>query len=375
MSELKVNSIVDANSGNTTQINGMTPTADSLQGFRNRIINGDMRIDQRNAGASVTNATSTDYSVDRWNISGGVATKFTAQRSTIVPTGFTNSLLITSSSAYSIGASDYNYLMQGIEGFNVADLGWGTANAQSITLSFWVRSSLTGTFGGTIRNLISGATRAYPFTFSISSANTYEYKTITIPGDTTGIWATDNSNSLTVCFGFGAGSTFSGTAGVWAGSNLISATGAVSLVGTNGATFNITGVQLEAGSVATPFERRPYGTELALCQRYYYRSTIGGSEVYGAGHCQATTSFRLFTPFPTTMRTSPTAVEQTGTAANYTVFVTGNTTCSSVPSFGGVTEYGAQTNFTVASGLTAGNGGQARSAPGVTSFLAWSAEL
>jgi hypothetical protein len=138
---------------------------------------------------------------------------------------------------------------------------------------------------------------------------------------------------------------------------------------------NLTRVKLSPGTEASGFVARPYGTELALCQRYYYRSTIGGSEVYGAGHCQATTSFRLFTPFPTTMRTSPTAVEQTGTAANYTVFVTGNTTCSSVPSFGGVTEYGAQTNFTVASGLTAGNGGQARSASGVTSFLAWSAEL
>jgi hypothetical protein len=245
--------------------NGITFPDGSLQAaaaspyvLKNRIINGDMRIDQRNAGASVANTTSTLYSVDRWNISGGAATKFTAQRSTVVPTGFTNSLLITSSSAYSIGASDYNYLMQGIEGFNVADLNWGTANAQSVTLSFWARSSLTGTFGGTIRNLISSATRSYPFTFTINSANTYEYKTITIPGDTSGSWATDNSNSLTVCFSFGTGSTFSGTSGAWASSNLVSSTGATSLVGTNGATFYITGVQLEVGTSATPFERRLY---------------------------------------------------------------------------------------------------------------------
>ena len=162
-------------------------------------------------------------------------------------------------------------LLQSIEGYNVGDLAFGTASAKSITLSFWVRSSLTGTFGGVIKNTGAG-TRSYPFTYSISSANTWEQKTITIAGDTSGSWATDNSCGMQVLFGLGVGSTYSGTAGAWAGSNLISATGAVSVLGTLNATWYITGVQLESGSTATDFERRPFATELSLCQRYYEKS-------------------------------------------------------------------------------------------------------
>jgi hypothetical protein len=210
--------------------------------------------------------------LDRFAFAGSVASKFTAQRSTTAPSGFTNSLLITSSSAYTVGASDFFYVMQGIEGFNVSDLAFGSASAQSITISFWVRSSLTGTFGGAVRNKIAGADRSYPFSYSISASNTWEKKTITVAGDTSGTWTTDNSCSITVCIGLGVGTTFSGTAGAWAGSNLVSSSGATSVVGTNGATFYITGVQLETGSTATEFERRPIGTELALCKRYYDKS-------------------------------------------------------------------------------------------------------
>jgi hypothetical protein len=233
--------------------------------FRNRIINGDMRIDQRNAGASVAN---NGYAVDRFlTFRDGASVAISAQRSTVAPVGFTNSLLHTTTTAGTQGSAEAVGVQQRVEGFNVADLGWGTANAQAVTLSFWTRSSLTGTFSGSVTN--SAFNRSYPFTYSISAANTWEYKTITIPGDTTGTWLTDNGIGLRVYWDMGSGSIVRGTAGAWAGAGLVGATGAVSVVGTSGATFYITGVQLEAGSVATPFERRPFGTELQLCQRYY----------------------------------------------------------------------------------------------------------
>ena len=282
MSTLATNAITDASGGNTASINGQTPTESNMAG-RNRIINGDMRIDQRNAGASYT-SDGNGYSLDRWMAQSKVGSKYTVQQSSDVPAGFTTSLKVTSSSAYSVGANDYFNVNQRVEGFNIADFGWGTANAQTITVSFWVKSSLTGTFGGSIRG--ASFSRSYPFTYSISAANTWEQKTVTIAGDTYGTWLTTNGIGLQLAFGLGTGATYTGTAGAWASSSAISATGAVSVVGTSGATFYLTGVQLEAGSVATPFERRQYGQELQLAQRYYEKgkgdargATNGSSQV------------------------------------------------------------------------------------------------
>jgi hypothetical protein len=249
-------------------------------GMRNRLINGDMRIDQRNAGASVTPTSTNTYTLDRWSTLLSQASKFSVQQnaaSVTPPVGFSKYLGFTSASAYSVLTGDYFASVQYIEGNNVADLAWGTANAQTITLSFWVRSSLTGTFGGALRN--GAGTRSYPFTYTINSANTWEKETITIAGDTSGTWATDNTAAIGVQFGLGVGATYSGTAGAWAGTLYLSATGATSVVGTNGATFYITGVQLEKGSTATSFDYRPYGTELALCQRYFEKSNSIGTVV------------------------------------------------------------------------------------------------
>jgi hypothetical protein len=378
MSELKVNSIVDANSGNTAQINGMTPTADSLQGFRNRILNGGMVIDQRHAGAAVNADSATNpYTVDRWrSLALTGSGQFSVQQSTTAPTGFTNSLLFTSLAATSVGASDAFGFRQAIEGLNCADLGFGTAAASSVTLSFWVRSSLTGTFGGSLAN--NAANRSYPFVYTVSSANTWEQKTVTVPGDTTGTWATNNTTGINVWFGLGVGATRSGTAGAWAASDFRSATGAVSLIGTSGATFYITGAQLEAGSVATPFERRPFGTELALCQRYYYRlvPAASSSNTLGVGRAELSTVANTLIFFPTVMRAAPTGLEQSGTAGDYAVRFTngGIATCSSVPTFSDANTSNAAINLTVSSGLTGGQSVAGR-AVNTNAFLAWSAEL
>ena len=229
-----------------------------------------MRIDQRNAGASVT-PTDNQYSIDRWFCGQNVASKFSVQQnagSVTPPPGFSNYLGCTSLSAYTPTGSNYFYVAQAVEGFNLSDFAWGTSNARTVTLSFWVRSSLTGTFGGALSN----GSRAYPYTYTISAANTWEYKTITFAGDTSGTWNSTNGYGVAVRFSLGTGSTYAGTAGSWQSAELVTATGATSVVGTNGATFYITGVQLEAGTVATPFERRNYGQELALCQRYFEKS-------------------------------------------------------------------------------------------------------
>ena len=239
-------------------------------GMRNRIINGAMVIDQRNTGAAVTTNT---YCPDRWRVEQVSDGTFSAQQVSDAPTGFVKSLKWTTTTAdSSLAATQYATVRQGIEGYNTADLMWGTANAQAITISFWVKSSLTGTFGGIAGN--NAFNRSYPFTYSINSANTWEQKTVTISGDTSGTWETTNSAGIQLYFGLGVGSTYSGTAGAWTGSSLISVTGAVSVIGTLNATWQITGVQLERGSTASSFEYRPYGTELALCQRYYEKVLV-----------------------------------------------------------------------------------------------------
>jgi hypothetical protein len=293
--------IVLASDGTATaQLSSLNGGA--LSGARNRIINGDMRIDQRNAGASVTTAGS--FPVDRWNVQHTSDGAFSAQRSTVAPTSFNNSLGFTITTADSSLAANQQLCVQhNIEGFNAADFDFGTANAKTVTLSFWVRSSLTGTFGGSFKN--NAANRSYPFTYSISAANTWEYKSVSVSGDTTGTWLADNSIGLTVTFGLGVGSDRSGTAGAWNSNNNNSATGAVSVIGTLNATFYITGVQLEAGSVATPFERRSYGQELALCQRYY-------QGVSGVGRVSTSNGVEFWCKTPVLMRATPTAAIKSG---------------------------------------------------------------
>ena len=248
-----------------------------FMGMRNRIINGDMRIAQRGTSFAISDATAT-FTVDRWRIFENTDGAFTLSQDTTAPVGFQNSLkvLVTTADA-SVTSAQLAYVSQFIEGFNVADLGWGAAGAKTVTLSFWVRSSVTGTFGGGVIN--GDNNRSYPFTYAISVADTWEYKTVTIDGDTSGTWVTNSGVGLRLMFSMGSGSNFQGTAGQWNAAEDITATGETALVNTLNATWYVTGVQLEVGSVATPFERRPYGTELSLCQRYYQVIDLGDQGV------------------------------------------------------------------------------------------------
>ena len=309
----------------TTTINGSSPSITFSDGsaqtsatrpFQNRIINGAMVIDQRNAGASVT-PTNAQYTLDRWRAYLSQTSKYSVQQnagSVTPPTGFTNYLGVTSLSAYSVGASEFFSIQQFIEGFNVADLGWGTAQAKTVCLSFQVYSSLTGTFGGVLQN--DAQNRSYPFTYSIPTANTWTTISITVAGDTSGTWLTNNGRGIAVWFSLGTGSTLSGTAGSWSGSTFFSATGATSVVGTNGATFYITGVQLEVGSTATSFEYLDYGRSLIQCQRYYH--FLGGDTDYQSinnvvwySSSEAVGFFR----HPVQMRAAPTVAKSGNWAA------------------------------------------------------------
>lgn len=366
---------LSGNSGNTTldSSNGITFSDSSNQqyaaspyGLKNRIINGDMRIDQRNAGASVTPLTSGDwYATDRWRYYIDQSSKFSSQQSSVAPSGFVNSILVTSLSSYSVASGESFTLTQNIEGLNTGDLVWGTASAQTVTLSFWVRSSLTGTFGGSVTN--SAINRSYPFSYTISAANTWEQKTVTIAGDTTGTWLTTNGIGLRVFFSLGTGSTKLGTAGSWSGSDFRGATGQTNLLGTNGATFYITGVQLERNTTATPFEWLPYSTELALCQRYLPAGPYNGATYPG----QATsTSTNLFTvPFQVTPRVAPTGVTVNSPTLWGTTNSTGAGIAASTVTFSGASLVAGSLIVTLPSAsLVAGNASVAYASSAIAFF-------
>ena len=336
----------------TITANAVTPSVN----MKNRIINGAMVIDQRNAGASVTPTTANDtYAVDRFVFLVAQASKLTAQQnagSVTPPAGFSNYLGCTSSSAYSVLTGDYFGFKQPIEGFNTADLAWGTANAKTVTLSFQVYSSLTGNFGASVYN--SAGNRIYPISYSIPVANTWTSISVTIPGDTTGTWiGATNGIGLQVFFSLGAGSSNTGTAGAWGTTGFGGGTGTVSVVGTSGATFYITGVQLEVGSTATSFDTRSYGTELALAQRYYAKmNSLSGNFVgFGSGVDVSSTGAIVVINYPTTMRAAP-------TLAVSNVRIADGTTDATVTALT-TTLYGSDsllTQVAVASGLAASRG-------------------
>jgi len=311
----------DATYANLTVTQNLIPASSFL---RNRIINGDMRVAQYGTGA--TTVTSSGYfACDRWQQIASQSSKYSVQQNagSVTPAvGYINYLGATSASAYSVLSSDYFALAQYIEGLNISDLAWGTANAKTVTLSFQVYSSLTGTFGGSLGN--NGQSRSYPFSYTISSANTWTTVSVTIPGDTTGTWLTTTGRGIGVYFGLGAGSTYTAPANAWVAGVYTQPNSTVSVVGTSGATFYITGVQLEVGTLATPFERQIYSTQLAQCQRYFsksYNINVAPGAITGTGTtggCSVGPNYQAPVSLPVTMRTSP-----TGVAYNYLTGATG----------------------------------------------------
>jgi hypothetical protein len=339
--------------------------------MKNRIINGAMAFDQRNAGANTVPTSSGTYTLDRWSAVMFTGTsKYSVQQSNTAPTGFNTSLLVTSTTANTVGSGDYYLIQQPIEGNNIADLGWGTANAKPVTLSFYVRSSLTGTFGGTIVN--HNYSRCYPFTYTINSADTFEQKTITISGDTSGTWQSNTAAGMLVNFSLGSGSTVSGTAGAWSGTLYTSATGATSLVSTNGATLYLTGVQLEVGSQATSFDYRQHGTELALCQRYFYLHSDSANKALGSSTCVSTTQVGGIVYFPVSMRASPTLYSTLSATDKFRVNSNVDSNSNNDMSLGDVGLSFAGYSVTGFSGFTTGYAGGIRryNATGVLGFTA-----
>ena len=316
-----------------------------------------MRIDQRNAGASVTPSDG-QYTLDRYQSWLSQSSKFSVQRSATVPVGFTSSILITSLSALSVGVNDEHGITQKIEGNNISDLNWGTSDAKPVTLSFWVRSSITGNFGGMVGN--GTLTRIYPFTYTINATNTWEYKTISIAGETSGTWTKDETWGMAVHFQFGVGSNRSASAGAWVNGNtsIRGVTGQTNLLATNGATWNMTGLQLEPGTVPTPFERRSYGQELALCERYYQIKEYNGGTV----HMYPGSTNGYFTiPLSPLMRTAPSVITyDTAYQASGFIYYNGGSTAvtygnNQPPTIGAVSSVASRTSGNFSAGEVCGH--------------------
>lgn len=298
-------------------------SADNLGMFRNRIINGDMRIDQRFSGAAQTGKTASMYVTDRWNFEMLSCGTYTLQQVSDAPTGFTHSLKATLTATATPISTSYLLISQRIEGYNIADFAFGTNSATPITVSFWAKSSIAGTYGFGIDNDYNGG-RGYVSTFTINQVGTWEKKTIYVPGDTTGTWANTSSTGMRICIGLGSGANYqTATTNSWqAVSNKYATSGCVqfSQQSTN-STFQLTGVQVEKGTMATPFEYRPYALELLLCQRYYeivVPSTLGFTNfamgTYGPGGAN-----NLWFNFKVSKRATPTLATGSVTTAGGTL--------------------------------------------------------
>ena len=317
---------------------------------RNLIINGAFSVFQRGTSATTVNGNDI-FAADRfkgWANGGGT---FTVEQSTDVPNNefeFSAKLTNTATDG-SVAASDNYRWATDLEGYTVSQLGYGHSDAKAVTLSFWVKSSLAGTYCGALYS--TTASRHYIYEYTISSANTWEKKTITITsGDTTGSWNKTNGNGLRIYWGFGSGTDYQGTAGAWTAGEKWETSNQAAWIGSASATFYITGVQLEVGDTATPFEHRSYGDELARCQRYCEIWTL--SQYRGpAFQVRDSTHTHGYWPFKVQKRSAPT-VTFSGSFANWQA----NSTSASVSSLTSeeITVDGSGISTTT-SGMVAGN--------------------
>jgi len=297
-------------------------------GFRNMVTNGNFAIDQRNAGAAQSGKTTDFYAVDRFVCSVNASGNFTGQQvalstlSGTQPAGFTYALGCTAASGRTAAAGDVYGLRHRIEGFNSAQLSWGTANAKPATLSFWVRSSVTGTYNVGFFN--ASANRSFVTSYTINTANTWEYETILIPGDTSGTWGIGNGVGVEIFWDLGTGSTYNAsTLNTWTAGIFVTSAASIKWIATASATFYVTGVQLEQNYQATPFEQRPIGVELALCQRYYEKSyeqgvAIGSNNINGLVLGQSSTAGDLYWYFQIEYRVTKRTKDVTATFWNST---------------------------------------------------------
>jgi len=336
-------------SGIAQAAGGGTAGTAGVTGFKNRVINGAMVISQRGTSFSSPN----NYTLDRFAFANTGGQTYTVTQSSAAPAGFTNSLSMTNTNSVVPGTTNYQVLYQVIEGYNIADLAWGTASAKTVSVSFWVNSSVTGSYGLVLRG--GAAPTYYVLSYSIPVANTWTYITLTAPGPTTDTWNITTANGIALYFDLGVGSTYSASVtGSWATGNIFGLTGGTKFSTTNGATFYITGVQLEVGTAATNFDVRSYGTELALCQRYFWEidGSLGLPSI-GAGMAISSTAARIHIQHPVSMRATPTY------AFSGTLYILrsdsgGQPATSIAVTYAGLLS--SMIQVSVASGLVAGNG-------------------
>jgi hypothetical protein len=376
MSTIQTNAIVDASGGNTATVNGVTPNTHSVRG-RNLIINGAMNVAQRGASVTIAN-TGAFSSPDHFRIQHNANTTSTVEQVSDVPasSNFKYSLKFTNGAGETRDGGDYARLYTRLEGYDTDHLKLGTSAAKGFTLQFWVKSSLTGTFGVGFAGHDNGSNGVYSASYTISAANTWEYKTITVPAATitAGVWTHTNGTAMSIHWDLGEGPNRSTSVGWNAGAagGLMGLTNGVKLVETTGATLNLTGVKLEEGAIATEFDHRSYAEELSLCQRYYYRTAPANtySWVAWGGYSNTTTNAIVFLSFAQRMRAVPTL----GHGGNFQLADGhGVYTCTN-PSIVDTTQESSRIDWT-SSGLTVGRTAAVRNNNDATAFLEFSAEL